>query len=42
VEGASPRMRGLVEELREYPSSLKALEDPELLRRATLRALSLM
>lgn len=42
VEGASPRMRGLVEELREYPSPLKALEDPELLRRATLRALSLM
>ncbi len=42
LEGASPRMRGLVEELREYPSPLKGLEDPELLRRATLRALSLM
>jgi hypothetical protein len=42
VEGASTRMRGLVEELREYSSPLKALEDPELLRRATLRALSLM
>jgi hypothetical protein len=42
LERASPRMRGFVEELREHPSPLKALEDPELLRRATLRALSLM
>jgi hypothetical protein len=42
VEETPPRMRGLVEELREYPSPLKALGDPELLRRATLRALSLM
>jgi len=42
VEGASARMRGLVEELREHPSPLRAFEDPELLRRATLRALSLV
>jgi hypothetical protein len=42
VESAPTRMRGLVEELREYPHPLKALDDPELLRRATLRTLSLM